>query len=160
MSLNVYDAIMAAADHIEKNPAQFVFTKSDTPRSCGSPGCALGWIGYFGNLGRDSNEVARRLGLGEMHFYNWMGISTLHEGFWTRDASVCATGLRRFAEKHFAYLTKPVWVVMLDREAVARKAAQPAYDKFRKGLQLEHVPQGEPGNTVPSNEPIEDDEVL
>lgn len=162
MSLNAYDAIMAAADHIEKNPALFRFAVSDTPRHCGSPGCALGWIGYFGSLGKDSHKVGIGLlgGDGEMKFYNWMNAKSTGLAPWTRDAAVCAKGMRLFAEEYFGYLNRPVWANMRDREAKARLDARPAYDRFRSGLQLESVPQGEPGSSVPSNEPAEDDEVL
>ena len=45
----VYEAIMLAADHIERNPADFNFMSIGIP-DCGTPGCALGWIGSFGGL--------------------------------------------------------------------------------------------------------------
>lgn len=40
-------AILEAADFIEKHPKQFEFREPRMPRDCDSPGCALGWIGYF-----------------------------------------------------------------------------------------------------------------
>jgi hypothetical protein len=79
---------------------------------------------------------------------------------WRDSAAMCAEGIRLYAETYLNYDEPPVWAKMRDREAQARIDAQPSYDKFRKGLQLEYVPQAPPGNTVPSNEPAEDDEVL
>lgn len=47
--MNIYNAIMATADHIERNPDEFKFSAVYIPNSpgCGTPGCALGWIGTF-----------------------------------------------------------------------------------------------------------------
>lgn len=166
MSLNVYQAVLIAANHIEKNPDDFRFQRYQAPDRCGSPGCALGWIGFFGHLGRDAGEVGNALcEEGDGQFYDRMSSLTRKEErddgvSWRRSAALCAKGMRRYAEKHLNYYKPPVWAAMLDREAQARVDTAPAYDKFRKDLQLESIPQGEPGNTVPSNEPAEDDEVL
>ena len=43
---DVYTAIMKAADQIEWFPKDFRFSETCIP-ACGSPGCALGWIGAF-----------------------------------------------------------------------------------------------------------------
>ena len=55
--MNVREAILAAADHIETYPKKFSFASVEVPsrRSCGTPGCALGWIGHFAG----SIELAR-----------------------------------------------------------------------------------------------------
>src|SRR6185437_10876015 len=47
--MNVYNAIMRAADHIERHPQEFNFNSTSIPDGpgCGTPGCALGWIAVF-----------------------------------------------------------------------------------------------------------------
>lgn len=47
--MNVYNIIMAAADQIEKDPGSFKYSKPVVPE-CGTPGCAVGWIGTFANV--------------------------------------------------------------------------------------------------------------
>lgn len=47
--MNIYDAIMKAADTIEKRPDLYQFMANDIP-DCGSPGCLLGWIGHHMGL--------------------------------------------------------------------------------------------------------------
>jgi hypothetical protein len=112
--MNIRDAILKAADHIEQNPRQFNFGSIKIPRKsdCGTPGCALGWIGFFGGLTwkesdydsewcvlRASNEL-----LGhddQMHsssvFYDKMG--ALVSG-WKDSAPRCAAALRLYADKY------------------------------------------------------------
>lgn len=110
--MNVYKAIMKAADHIERNPHDFKFTQAQAPDRCGSPGCALGWIGFFygldridfgntfrGNVRRVSSQL---LGLDWPDhighpFYKRM--DTI-ESSWKEDATACARALRIYADKH------------------------------------------------------------
>lgn len=48
--MNIRDAILKAADQIESSPHTFDFGAASIPEdTCGSPGCALAWIGYFLN---------------------------------------------------------------------------------------------------------------
>lgn len=44
--MNIRDAILKAADHLEANPQLWDFCSSTVP-DCGTPGCAAGWIGHF-----------------------------------------------------------------------------------------------------------------
>jgi hypothetical protein len=45
--MNTHNAIMKAADSIRDNPGLFGFMQIGRPDpDCGSPGCAIGWIGY------------------------------------------------------------------------------------------------------------------
>ena len=39
-------AILRAADWIEKNPSDYSFGSCEVPE-CGTPGCMVGWIGHF-----------------------------------------------------------------------------------------------------------------
>lgn len=107
---SLYTAIMQAADHIEQNPKEFSFFATLKPNGCGSPGCALGWIGYFAG-GDNYQDVARnvlkvegasRYGDGSPHFNFYRRMDVLAGGFsaWAHDASGCARALRLYAEKY------------------------------------------------------------
>jgi len=119
---DVYTAIMKAADHIEKYPKDFVFLESQVPWgnnfsresvTCGTPGCALGWIGAYLNEGKVTRklynfaQVPFFLGLamvtGEAvcQFYSRMDELVDHDG-WRQRASLCAHGLRLYAAKYHA----------------------------------------------------------
>jgi hypothetical protein len=54
MMTTMYESIMKAAEQIEQWPDSFKFMATGIPKKsggninfCGSPGCALGWIGFF-----------------------------------------------------------------------------------------------------------------
>lgn len=152
--MQIYDAIMAAADQIEKRPKTFNFGISEVPRSCGSPGCALGWIGHFLGVwqaiahGDVLTEVAIRMGLhgvrgdwllrsGQRIFYARMGWLNGHDcatqiswGAWTGDAALCAKTLRAYAEMYHP-LPKPEHTGLPDivREIFTRR---PAMEKVRE----------------------------
>lgn len=69
----IRQAILQAADHIEKNPCDFNFYSVDKPE-CGTPGCALGWIGVFMGIEerRDMcwvGSVHRKIGVDSSEFY-------------------------------------------------------------------------------------------
>jgi hypothetical protein len=50
--VNIYEAIMAAADHIEQNPQDFNFCNGHFPRG-GLGACPLVWIGLLGGIPHD-----------------------------------------------------------------------------------------------------------
>lgn len=126
--MNIREAILKAADHIERNPKAFNFQSIYVPDTdCGTPGCALGWIGHYLGM-RESGansaplsefSVPPALGLGTFtvgnrEFYGRM--DDLAEG-WRYDASLCATGLRLYADKYH-----PAKVICLpDWNAIAAK---------------------------------------
>jgi len=108
--MNVYEAIMKAADHIERHPNEFMFTAAFCPEKpgCGSPGCALGWIGAFMGLGaRGFMEVAMRL-TGERFstaddtFYGRMNNLNGKRVDWRKNPDKCARALRLYAAKYHA----------------------------------------------------------
>lgn len=125
--MDIYTAVMKAADHIERNPHEFEFTTTRTPGGpgCGTPGCALGWTACFAGVrdyfadGRPVNEVetiAVRLGCkGSGEFYDRMRPLTPN---WITDAALCAKAMRLYAAK---YLAKPE--PRYDFEALARRLA-------------------------------------
>jgi hypothetical protein len=63
--MNIRQAILKAADHIEQNPHLYEFYQNEVPE-CGTPGCMLGWIGHFlGVRGSVGYQVCPAMGLGE-----------------------------------------------------------------------------------------------
>ena len=101
--MDIYTAVMKAADHIERNPHLFKFTESCVP-DCGTPGCALGWISHF--LGERPGQLFRAevaLGfehiLGETEFYSRMDHLLVE---WAWNAPSCVRALRLYAAKYLA----------------------------------------------------------
>ncbi len=101
--MNIREAILKAADHIEAYPQWFDYNPVIVPsRSCGTPGCALGWIGFFMGLGKKSvADVAFRMDLlgGSMEFYDGMNKVNKSAG-WISNAEKCAKALRLYADKY------------------------------------------------------------
>lgn len=156
-----YEAMLAAADHIERHPDSFNFFKIRIPTHLNMKGCALGWIGHFTGVSTVDNyasEVAEGFCGDETDFFH--AITGFVGPGWMSNPKQCAKGMRLYAEHHLSLEKVPVWARMLDREKQARVDAQPAYERFRAGLALESVPQSAPGNSVPSNAPEDDDEIL
>lgn len=110
-NMNVYDAMMKAADHIEANPRDFDFNSIYHPDGCGTPGCALGWVGHFlGPVCASGfswvDATARALGVAELEFYDRM--NALDGGMdWTDTATNCATTLRAYANKYHKDTNEP-----------------------------------------------------
>jgi hypothetical protein len=110
--VNIRQAILKAADHIERNPRSFDFHRLTVPGGCGTPGCALGWIGYFGGVKSDCDglqasniDVSRFIGLnGETGvFYKRLGDVLKSSGrtdwySWSQRADYCAEALRIYAD--------------------------------------------------------------
>lgn len=106
--MNTYEAIMRAANHIERNPSSFDFDKTDIPApDCGTPGCALGWIGCFAGITGGIEEVADHgegnslLKIDQKIFYRRM--DELAGALWIWSATKCATGMRLYAEKYHGH---------------------------------------------------------
>ena len=107
--MDIYTAIMKAADHIEQRPELFDFKHSEVPDPCGTPGCAIGWIGYF--LGVETHHdlwfepTLESMGFSgdavdwQDDFYERM--DSLAPS-WKHNASECARGLRAYAKKYHA----------------------------------------------------------
>jgi len=100
--MNIRTAILKAADSIEQNPKMFDYDSVDIP-DCGSPACALGWIGFHlgmsckkHGLGRD---VCRALGIKRQASFPEL---TLFCGShkWKDSAPECAKALRLYADKY------------------------------------------------------------
>jgi len=122
--MNAYQAILKAADHIQTHPQLFDFERTRIPGNCRTPGCALGWIGFF--AGRTQARIRVIFGLSFLHrgiaivtldgesdpvlpvtareFYERMDELTV--GNWRKDASVCANVLRSYAERYHRELDR------------------------------------------------------
>jgi hypothetical protein len=135
--MKIYDIIMAAADHIERHPDEFLFTSFYVPprTGCGIPGCALGWIGCMAGLHDDTRPLTgisgvagnpatshhheTFLGVGQIEFYDRMSaldghVTCLGGARWTHDARACARAMRLYAQKYHR--------------------ADPAFQKLKKSL--------------------------
>jgi hypothetical protein len=105
--MNIRDAILKAADHIERHPGDFDFGSAMVPHTCGSPGCALGWLGHFiGGCTTYRHVCDRVFGIDEYKFYERLTEAEMGPkpdwsyGTWHRDAGVCARVLRLYADKY------------------------------------------------------------
>lgn len=119
--MQIRDAILAAASHIERNPGRFKFDEIAVPErdahECGAPGCAIGWVAHFTGLEfprtggglcphhkpqimrvhDDSNVCSRVFGCGHDELYS--RLDALDIG-WMHAASACARALRLYADKY------------------------------------------------------------
>lgn len=113
----MYDAIMKAADWIGKHPELWNFQSLDIPNNCGTPGCALGWIGYWSGEQRDLFSVAEALAVATPGiFYDRMsdinqGLSDwLYIPVWNdstpKAAPIAARCLRVYAETYHGHEKK------------------------------------------------------
>jgi len=137
--MNTRDAIMAAADHIEKYPEEFDFSQVDIPDHphCGTPGCALGWIGTFAEVhGWDISRGVLPLsvlGIRDSDFYDRMHrISKRFAPHWSADAAECARCLREYARIYHSD-PAPRHVGRTDAELVAALVRK---------ISTEHIPEG------------------
>ncbi len=112
--MNLYDAIMKAADHIEHFPHEFNFNSCRVPSStgCGTPGCAIGWITLF--VGGEQTDRGFRktikLLVGKDDGHVFYGLMDDLAGYrWIYDAEICARGLRLYAAKYHAPVATPDW---------------------------------------------------
>jgi hypothetical protein len=114
--MEIYDAIMKAADQIEWHPETYAFYANEVPGCC-TKGCLLGWIGYFMGVRAGADvfrDVAPLVGLRPTVSLvaSSMGRKHNESPFDTEDA---ARILRRFAERY-----KPVPLPHVDLPAKVR----------------------------------------
>ena len=111
----IRQAILKAADSIEKNPNLFSFGSVVLPslKSCGTPGCALGWIGHYLGIAEGDEffqRIADRLNVkwcfhSDNEFYPRM--TELAGSCWRDNASNCAKALRLYADKYHPAIEMP-----------------------------------------------------
>jgi hypothetical protein len=97
--LSLYEAVMDAADHIERYPHDYGFDELLIPTS-GGPASALAWIHVYSGikgLGPDGNtaDSINLFGMNDEEFCKHMNEAV--GPLWREDAPLCASGLRLFA---------------------------------------------------------------
>lgn len=124
-----YQAILAAADHIETQPKAYDFGTYSYP-ACGTPGCALGWVAAIAQLPMDKGHygcwdmlsITQFLGededyFTERRFYMRMDRLAPETGedevgdtvmIWTHEAGACAAALRKYAQQYHAPEQQPL----------------------------------------------------
>lgn len=104
--MNIREAILRAADHIERYPEEFNFNLMGVPEPhCGFPGCAIGWILSFEGSTRNwgQRNILRVLGISEDDFYcriQGLDKDVLPHVPWTRSPVLCAALLRKYADQY------------------------------------------------------------
>lgn len=107
--MEIREAILKAVDWIQGNPSKFRYENTCQPTDCGSPGCAIGWIGYFSGFTYELPKYARGLVLVERDISTqllkmssvtfYLRLNALGQG-WMDDAAICARVLRLYADKY------------------------------------------------------------
>jgi hypothetical protein len=131
--MNIYNAIMLAADWIERHPKQHSYVYPSVPDSPEDKGCPLAWIGYFAQPGKKRFErkaytarvvAPHILGVNEATFFSrmdslqpWYRLN----GAWKRSAKIAIRCMRLYAENYHAPakpVTPPDWNAMSAKWAV------------------------------------------
>jgi hypothetical protein len=107
--MQIREAILKAADHIERHPREFNYNSIHVPEraGCGTTGCALGWICYFFGSGVTDSSLVRTnfssthapVGAGVSDGVFYARMTDLVVG-WEKDADNCARALRLYADKY------------------------------------------------------------
>jgi len=124
----IRQAILKAADSIEQNPGLFHFGSTRIPNpGCGSPGCALGWIGH--HLGMSAgkglydkdNFLYKSLGIKEDCCFERL-TKTVGSYNWKFCPTKCAKALRLYADKYHPETDRiPESIrALFDQEAIAQ----------------------------------------
>lgn len=106
--MNIYDAMMKAADYIESNPNALNIYNIMIPLDKNGAGCALGWTGYFlGLTDRVYNNVHPLLGVKDPnssreYFERMNALQGKEPGVWFHDSARCARTMRLYASKYHA----------------------------------------------------------
>ena len=132
-----YEAIMKAADFIERNPDRYRYMATNTPGSDGGcQACMWGWTGHFMEMpaGMRVTEVAQFLGEVETDLYmiGWKranGDTIKSRGFSPDDSET---------DRYGKYISSPANAVIVMREYAERFApetkAEPACQRFIASL--------------------------
>jgi hypothetical protein len=112
--MNIRQAILRAADHVQRSPRDFEFREIAVPTACGSPGCAIGWVAHFTGMTFPVHGCgiyphhAKTISLvhpvcesvfGVDHHEFYTRMDALSSG-WRRDPVTCARALRLYADKY------------------------------------------------------------
>lgn len=98
--MNVREAILKAADHIEREPESFDYQSNCKP-GCGTPGCFWGWIGFYGGVQRVKGEsYLHRVNAFVGHNWTVMTDIANSRGQFIGDPKAAPGLLREFADKY------------------------------------------------------------
>jgi hypothetical protein len=158
--VNNYEACMAAADQVEREPHRYFFQTRGIPseKYCGSTGCAIGWLAHFkafvgGNWRMEwvSSEARDIVGVSESDFYERMDQLGHEQGHdllgreWrdgTGDAAAQCTAqlLRLYAEKYHAdekpAPIPPMPELSVEELSVEEVTLKPEVEAFIRNLKL------------------------
>jgi len=110
--MKIREAILKAADSIEQNPKLFNFGSCYAPNTdCGTPGCALGWIGLHAGMAINTRgdrigkfvgslDGVANLTIGDKDAFTFYFRMSKLESLWKSSASMCAKTLRFYADKY------------------------------------------------------------
>ncbi len=135
--MNIYDATMRAADHIEVHPELWSFGRISVPE-CGSPGCALGWVGHFAGVpaGESIYGVYKILGVSKgSDFYDRLHELNDDSTDWQFNAPKIPKLLRLYANKYLKQDHIPESV----REIFDVSEATPLLDRLVEIIQENRV---------------------
>lgn len=129
--MDIRQAILKAAEHIDRSPRDFYFLHTTVPHACGSPGCAIGWIAFFSGEKKQlhvDDALPGTLGITQDEFYDRMtkcgGGPRYGVDNWKDNSVLCAATLRRYADKYHPAEAKATTDCKLD----------PAFLAFRDTL--------------------------
>jgi len=100
--MNIREAMLKAADHIEQQPQSYNFRSVESP-ACGAPGCMWGWVGHYLGVKKKraeaySSSVTEAVG---HHWSNIANFGDRHGLDPRRCAADAAKTLRLFADAEF-----------------------------------------------------------
>ena len=105
--MNIRNAILKAADSIERYPQLFDFDSIYPPNAdCGTPGCALGWIAYHLGIkdwiGAEDGRVYEELGIAKNCCFPRLDTvcDSSNPFDWKYSPELCAKTLRLYADKY------------------------------------------------------------
>lgn len=122
--MDIYNAMMKAADYIEANPQVLNMHNVQIPEAEGRDGCALGWTGYFlGLTGGVYKEIHPLLGIdiytgGEFFWRMGELNGGANSGKWFESATEVARTMRLYAAKYHAPAV-PDWNAIASRQTIA-----------------------------------------
>lgn len=125
---DIRQAILMAADKIERFPGQFDFGETRVPSAPTDCGCALGWFGYFAGTEKDlvvSFVSEGLLGVTDNVFYGRMHSMERPGEAWPAFGADCAACLRRYADTYHPAEPEQHWITSyLRRLSVAGESGQ------------------------------------
>jgi hypothetical protein len=124
--MSIREAILKAADHIERVPSDYDYQANHKPR-CGSPGCLMGWVGFYAGIPINDNHGTYMSTLKHVLGFDYIDLQVeLADQFhgYTTVAQTGARLLRAYADKHYpaTRVLPPNWQAMASTRTVPADA--------------------------------------